>query len=122
MLVDILPEDEALRYIPACYIAAGRVLYHRIVGDAIVDIPLFESLVVRKWPGASLKHLVKLILTPPCTTLSLAARFLDCFGQPGHPSRPDGVNGRRRRPEAIDADRLRLRVTMVARDVAGVFS
>ena len=122
LLVDILPEDEALRYIPACYIAAGRVLYHRIVGDAIVDIPLFESLVVRKWPGASLKHLVKLILTPPCTTLSLAARFLDCFGQPGHPSRPDGVNGRRRRPEAIDADRLRLRVTMVARDVADALS
>ena len=68
--------------------------------------------------GTSLKHLVKFILTPPCTTLSLAARFLDCFGQPGHPSRPDGVNGRHRKPEAIAADRLRLRVTMVARDVA----
>jgi RNase P/RNase MRP subunit p29 len=118
LLVDILPECDALRYIPACYVAAGRVLYHRILGDAIVDIPLFESLVVRKWPGASLKHLVKFILTPPCTTLSLAARFFDCFGQPGHPSRPDGVNGRLRKPEAIDADRLRLRVTMVARDVA----
>ena len=68
--------------------------------------------------GPSLKHLVKFILTPPCTTLPLAARFFDCFGQPGHPSRPDGVNGRLRKPEAIDADRLRLRITMVARDVA----
>jgi hypothetical protein len=118
LLVDIIPESEALRYIPACYVDAGRVLYHRIVGNGIVDIPLFESLVVRKWPGASLQHLVKFILTPPCTTLSLAARFRDCFGQPGHPSRPDGVNGRRRRPDAIAADNLRLRVTLVARDVA----
>ena len=117
-LVDILPESEALRYIPSCYVDAGRVLYHRIVGDGVVDIPLFESLVVRKWPGASLKHLVKLVLTPPCTTLSLAARFFDCFNRPGHPSRPDGVNGRLRSPEAIAADCLRLRVTMVAMQVA----
>ena len=50
-LVDILPEGEAVRYIPACYVESGRVLYHRVVGDGIVNIPLFESLVARKWPA-----------------------------------------------------------------------
>jgi len=121
-MVDILQESVATRHIPARFLAAGRVLYICAADGEIVDVQRFECLVACKWPGASLRHLVKMILTPPCTTLSTASRYYDSDGRPGHPSRPDGVNGPGRLPAALAADLLRGRVSVVAREVADALS
>ena len=117
-MVDILPELQATRHIPRRFLDAGRVFYYCASPEEIVGIALFESLVASRWPGATLQHLVKMIFTPPCTTLSTASRFFDHHGQLGHPSRPDGVNGPSRSPAALAADRFRAFVSVVARDVA----
>ena len=117
-MVDILPMEQATRHIPRRFLAAGRVLYYCARAEEIVDIARFETLVASQWPSATLLHLVKMIITPPCTTLSTASRFLDCYGMPGHPTRPDGVNGPNRLPAALSADRFRAFVSVVARNVA----
>ena len=118
VMVDILEVAVATRYIPARFLAAGRVLYFCAAAGEIVDVRRFEHLVACKWPGATLQHLVKMILTPPCTTLSTASRFRDSAGLPGHPSRPHGVNGPGLLPAAMEADLIRSRVSVVAREVA----
>ena len=117
-MVDILTHEEATRHIPRRFLDAGRVLYYCAHPEEIVGIARFEDLVASRWPGATLQHLVKMIITPPCTTLSTASRFRDRYGQLGHPTRPDGVNGPGRLPAALAADRFRAFVSVVARDVA----
>ena len=66
-MVDILPHEEATRHIPRRFLDAGRVLYYCALPEEIVGIARFEFLVASRWPGATLLHLVKMIITPPCT-------------------------------------------------------
>jgi hypothetical protein len=117
VLVDVIPRVQALRFICPRLVASGRVLYYQCIGDVILDPPAFDALVHATWPGYSVTCVVKIVVAPPCTTLSCAARFIDSEGREGHPSRPNGVNGPGRRPEALAADAFRTRLTVMIRDL-----